>query len=138
MSAIHISRTILFGECDPAGIVYTPRFTDFALEATHQTLSERLGKPCIRTLNEAGLATPVRHTEIDYLHPLRYDQRLQQSVVIREIGKHSYTFGVVGYVGEKNIYRATISYVTLSSQTLQKVPVPAWLRDMLTQLQVRS
>lgn len=133
MSAIHISRTILFGECDPAGIVYTPRFTDFALEATHQALSERLGKPCIRALNEADLATPVRHTEIDYLHPLRYDQRLQQSVVIREIGKHSYTFEVVGYAGEKTIYRATISYVTLSSQTLQKVPVPAWLRDILQQ-----
>ena len=31
-----VRRKVLFGECDPAGIVYTPRFADFSLEAVHQ------------------------------------------------------------------------------------------------------
>lgn len=31
--AVFVSRTILFGDCDPAGVVYTPRFSYFAVEA---------------------------------------------------------------------------------------------------------
>ncbi len=129
-----ISRTVLFGECDPAGIVYTPRFTDFALEATHQALSERLGQPCIRALKAAGIVTPVRHSEIEYLQPLHYDQLLEQEVAIHHIGQHSYSFIVSGRVEEQPVYQASISYVTLCQQRLQKTPVPTWLKEVFQSL----
>ncbi|MFT6816141.1 MAG: acyl-CoA thioesterase FadM, partial [Sphingobacteriales bacterium] len=33
----------MFGDCDPEGIVYTPRFSYFALEATHEAMHIMLG-----------------------------------------------------------------------------------------------
>lgn len=134
MSISVIARTILFGECDPAGIVYTPRFTDFALEATHQALSERLGQPSIRALNAAGIVTPVRHSEIEYLQPLHYDQLLEQEVAIHHIGQHSYGLIVIGRVEEKPVYQAKIRYVTVCQQSLQKIPIPTWLQEVFESL----
>lgn len=134
MSAMVISRTILFGECDPAGIVYTPRFTDFALEATHQTLTKIFGKPSIRVLNDSGLVTPVRHSEVNYLQPLRYDDVLLQDVSVSHIGQHSYTFAINGSVNGSLVFKATISYVVLCQQHLTKVELPDWFRDVLQKL----
>jgi acyl-CoA thioesterase FadM len=30
------TRTILFGDCDPGGVIYTPRVAHFVVEATHE------------------------------------------------------------------------------------------------------
>ena len=38
-SIITITRKVLFGDCDPEGIVYTPRFSYFAVEAVHEALN---------------------------------------------------------------------------------------------------
>lgn len=35
---VFIKRTVLFGDCDPEGIVYTPRFSYFVLEAVQEAL----------------------------------------------------------------------------------------------------
>jgi acyl-CoA thioesterase FadM len=38
-SIITITRKVLFGDCDPEGIVYTPRFSYFAVEPVHEALN---------------------------------------------------------------------------------------------------
>lgn len=47
---VFIKRTVLFGDCDPEGIVYTPRFSYFVLEAVQEALGVWLGGPGLRTL----------------------------------------------------------------------------------------
>ncbi len=42
---VFIKRTVLFGDCDPEGIVYTPRFSYFVLEAVQEALGVWLGGP---------------------------------------------------------------------------------------------
>jgi hypothetical protein len=49
---ITINRKVLFGDCDPEGIVYTPRFSYFALEATHEAMHIMLGAPSITALKK--------------------------------------------------------------------------------------
>ncbi|PBD21856.1 thioesterase, partial [Pseudomonas aeruginosa] len=46
---VFIKRTVLFGDCDPEGIVYTPRFSYFVLEAVQEALGVWLGGPGLRT-----------------------------------------------------------------------------------------
>ena len=48
------TRTVLFGDCDPAGIVYTPRIAYFVIEAIHEFLSDRLGGEGLRLLEPDG------------------------------------------------------------------------------------
>lgn len=59
-SAFVHRRRILFGDCDPGGIMYTPRVTHFVIEASLDFLSDRLGGPAERRMFEMGVAPPAR------------------------------------------------------------------------------
>ena len=51
-------RTILFGECDPAGILYTPRICEYIVEGALRFLSTSLGEPFERYVFAQNLSLP--------------------------------------------------------------------------------
>ncbi len=71
--AVFVSRTILFGDCDPAGVVYTPRFSYFSVEAIYVALDEWLGTPGLRTLMGFEILPPVRAMSMEFLMPLTWE-----------------------------------------------------------------
>lgn len=44
-----IQRAVLFGDCDPGGVIYSPRVADFVVEAAMEFVSDRLGAPAARS-----------------------------------------------------------------------------------------
>ena len=40
-----VTRTVKWGDCDPAGIIYTPRVLDYAMEIVEAWYREVLGVP---------------------------------------------------------------------------------------------
>ena len=129
---IIIHRKILFGDCDPEGIVYTPRFSYFALEATHDALSDLLGAPSISTLKSMGILTPVRAFDLEFLAPVTWDQELKLEVSISDIGQHSFTFDVHGLLPDETLaFRAAITYVTVSADDKNKRRIPEALLKAL-------
>lgn len=132
-SPITIKRRVLFGDCDPEGIVYTPRFSYFALEATHETLHILLGAPSITALKAMGVLTPVRAFEMEFLAPVTWDDELELEVLVSEIRQHSFTFFVRGLLeSDKLAFTASISYVTVSSDRKEKITVPEKLVEALS------
>lgn len=116
---------MLFGDCDPEGIVYTPRFSYFALEATHEALDIWLGAPFITELKAFGVLTPVRAFDLEFLAPVTWDDELDLKVQIADIREHSFTFDVSGFISaDKLAFTASITYVTVASNTKAKTPVP--------------
>ncbi|MCL6417693.1 acyl-CoA thioesterase [Aestuariirhabdus sp. Z084] len=129
---ITIKRTVLFGDCDPEGIVYTPRFSYFALEATHEALQRLLGKPSIRALKKAGILTPVRAFDLEFLAPVTWDDELNIQVQVADIGQHSFGFRVKGYLPSNDLaFTAAITYVTLSAEDKKVIQVPESLSALL-------
>ncbi|WHI47350.1 acyl-CoA thioesterase [Microbulbifer sp. JMSA004] len=130
---ITIKRQVLFGDCDPEGIVYTPRFSHFALEATHEAMGQLMGGPAIATMKTLGFLTPVRAFDLEFLSPVRWDTELRMAVEVSKISKHAFSFLVNGYVADERLaFRATITYVTISVSTREKIPVPDHFRELLT------
>ena len=68
-------RTILFGDCDPAGIIFTPRVAYFVVEAVHEFLTHILGGPGIRRIFAMDVLPPARAMSIEFLFPLRFGRR---------------------------------------------------------------
>lgn len=131
-NSIMLYRTVLFGDCDPEGIVYTPRFSSFALEATHEAMAIWLGAPAIRALKELGVLTPVRAFNLEFLAPVRWDDTLAMNVLVTDVGKHSFSFAVRGYLSQQCLaFSASITYVTVSSASRIKTRVPPQLRAVL-------
>ncbi|MCO1336248.1 acyl-CoA thioesterase [Microbulbifer sp. OS29] len=131
---ITIKRKVLFGDCDPAGIVYTPKFSNFALEATHDAMAVLLEGPAIARMKQLGFLTPVRAFNLEFLFPVTWDQELNIHVTVSEIGNHSFTFLTRGVLGDGVLaFTASITYVTLSATEKLKTPLPKYLREALVQ-----
>ena len=85
---VTIQRTVLFGDCDPEGFVYTPRFSYFSVEAIQDALSIWLAdKPKdptkkstksggLRKLMDHGILPPARAFSLEFHHPVTWDDEL--------------------------------------------------------------
>lgn len=127
-----VRRRILFGDCDPGGIVYTPRFAHFAVEAGLDFLGQRLGAPVERTLFELGVGPPARAFSMEFLRMLRWDDELELEVSVAAVGTTSFTLEIEGrHLGE-TAFRARITQVCVNMQDQRAVEMPERLRRALT------
>ena len=131
-STIIIKRKILFGDCDPAGIVYTPRFSYFAVEAIHEALNIWLKGPGLRTLMGFDILPPARAFSLAFLHPLTWDDEVSMNVSVDSIGEHSFSFLVEGFMANNTLaFTANLTHVCISPETREIVKVPEKLRALL-------
>lgn len=127
------SRTILFGDCDPAGIVYTPRIAYFVIEAIHEFLSHRLGGEGLRTLFSMGILPPARALSIEFLAPMTWGEVIAIEVDSDEPGTSSFSFAVEGrQIAGEVTFRAAMTQVCVCPERKQPVPVPDALRQALS------
>lgn len=126
-------RNVLFGDCDPAGIVYTPRIAYFVIEAAHDFLTHILGEPAIRALFTMAILPPARALSIEFLAPMVWDDIIDIEVMCEELKTTSFTFLVVGRnsTGEAT-FRSTLTQVCISAENKRPIAIPEPLRQALS------
>jgi YbgC/YbaW family acyl-CoA thioester hydrolase len=125
-------RTILFGDCDPAGIVYTPRVTYFIVEAVHDFLTHILGAPAVRGLFAMGIRPPARALSIEFLAPMTWDDVIDIEVSCEELKTTSFTFQVVGRKASGEVaFRSSFTQVCVSPENNRPISIPEPLRRAL-------
>ena len=130
------SRVILFGDCDPGGVIYSPRVAHFVVEAGLAFLSHALDGPAARRLFSMGILPPARALSIEFLHPMTWDEAIDIEVSTERVGDHSFTLLVAATNVEGTAtFRATITQVTISPETRRPVPLPLELRVALERAQ---
>lgn len=126
------TRTVLFGDCDPGGIIYTPRVSYFVVEAVHDFLAAALGGPAIREIFAMGILPPARSLSIEFLAPFTWDDVLIITVVPTDVGTTSFGFEVTATTGElRSVFRAMLTQVCVAPETRRPVPVPERLSAIL-------
>lgn len=151
---VTIQRTVLFGDCDPEGIVYTPRFSYFSVEAIQDALSTWLyDKPKdgsrqakksggLRKLMDHGILPPARAFSLEFHHPVTWDDELSIKVWVCQITERSFSFQVEAWLensrlsGAKNIlaFTAKLTQVCMSRESHQSISIPEDLRARLSEL----
>lgn len=130
------SRVILFGDCDPGGVIYSPRVAHFVVEAGLDFLSSALEGPAARRLFSMSILPPARALSIEFLHPMVWDETIEIEVSAERIGEHSFTLLVSASNAEGiKTFRGTITQVTISPETKRPVPLPIDLRAALESTQ---
>jgi len=125
-------RTVLFGDCDPAGFVYTPRVTYFVIEAVHEFLTHILGGPGVRGLFAMGILPPARALSIEFLAPMVWDEIIDIEVSCEEPKTTSFTFLVVGRKASGEVaFRSTFTQVCISPESKRPISIPEPLRRAL-------
>lgn len=129
--AFIVKRRVLFGDCDPAGVVYTPRVAHFVVEAGLDFLRARLGDGVERKLFERGIAPPARAFSLEFLKPMTWDDQLEIQVQVKEIRTHAIVLVFVGRVTGSVVFRSEITQVCIDKESRRPTPVPLDLRNEL-------
>ncbi|MFK0090759.1 acyl-CoA thioesterase [Pseudomonas sp. NPDC090755] len=131
-SPVFVERKVLFGDCDPEGVVYTPRFSYFVLEAVQEALGVWLEGPGLRTLMGFKILPPARAFSLEFLHPVTWDDVLTLKVSVSNVGEHSFSFSVEGRIASGVLaFVASLTQVCVSPDTREVVAVPQQLRARL-------
>lgn len=89
-------RTIIFGDTDPGGIVYTPNFSNYCMEAVEVWFNDYIGVNWSTMNLHDGIGTPIAHMEIDFIGPLLANDILGTVVHIERIGRSSVSVNFEG------------------------------------------
>lgn len=127
---VHLRR-ILFGDCDPGGVLYTPRAANFVVEAGLAYLRDRLGAAPERTLFEMGIAPPARELTIEFLEPMSWDDELEIAVELLELRTRAIVLESTGCVDGTRALAAELTLVCVSTDAMEPVPIPEELREAL-------
>jgi 4-hydroxybenzoyl-CoA thioesterase len=83
--------TVEWGHCDPAGIVFNPRFFEYFDWSTSLLVRERLGveKAAMRTIyGVAGI--PLVDTRATFHRPARYGDEIEIVTAVARVGRSSF------------------------------------------------
>jgi 4-hydroxybenzoyl-CoA thioesterase len=90
---VHIHRVrVRFGDCDPAGIVYFPRFFHFFHEAMESWFDDVLQVPYAGLIQGRKLGFPAVHTEADFAAPCAFGDEIAVEQRVVGLGRTSLRF----------------------------------------------
>jgi 4-hydroxybenzoyl-CoA thioesterase len=116
-------KLIRFAHCDPAGIVFYPRYIELGVEAVEDWFSEALGVSFQVLHEEHRLGIPTVRLDVEFLKPSRHGDRLDFLVSVLEIGRSSMVLRLnVECAGEIR-FRERIKVVLIDLGTMTSVPI---------------
>ncbi len=90
MRGVHVHRVeVRFGDCDPAGIVYFPRFFHLFHEAMETWFSAGLGLSYADLIVARKLGFPAVHSEADFKVPCALGDSIAVELRVARLGRSS-------------------------------------------------
>ena len=124
-------RQVRFGDCDPGGVMYTPRISYFIVEAILDFMSDCFGAPAEKSTPDLGVLPPTRSLNVDFLKPISWDDELEIHVSFKEIRKSAIAFSVHGLIAEEKVFTAELTQVCISPKSKQPTDIPEKMRHAL-------
>lgn len=125
------SQTVLFQHCDPAGIVFYPRYFEM-LNATVETwFARRLGHSFALLHGAMGSSVPTAQIQVTFVAPSRLGEDLDLALQLVRLGRSSADLRVdVTCAGAMRL-RIASTLVHVAAATLRPAPWPEALRRMM-------
>jgi 4-hydroxybenzoyl-CoA thioesterase len=124
-SLIHPVR---FADCDPAGIVFFPRFLEMVNNLTEDWFAQGLGMPFSEFHMARGYGVPVVNTRVDFLKACHLGEPLSLELGIESLGGSSAVLAIRGHVGGEERLRLRHKVVIVSLEARRAVAIPEDLR----------
>ncbi len=131
-----VTRTVKWGECDPAGIIYTPRVLDYAMEALEAWFREVIGVPWLTMNREMGMGVPTVRAEMDFLAAPAPDQDIVTDLRVESLGRASITFLVTGRDGTgREFFRVKLVSCFITRPAFKPTAIPGDFRERIAAYQ---
>jgi len=130
----YVSETrVRFRHCDPAGIVFYPRYFEMINDFVEEWFDQALDHSFHRLLTDMGLGIPTASIQCDFTAPSRWNDTLRQELTLRRIGGSSINFDVrfVGQDDERQRLTANATLVFVDVRSVRPAPMPQALRERM-------
>ncbi|SDG22596.1 acyl-CoA thioester hydrolase [Celeribacter baekdonensis] len=124
----HIFR---HGQCDPAGIVYTPEFFNVFNHTVEAWFCEHLGISYYDLIGPRRIGLGYANAHAEFFAPVRMGDQIDIFIRITRIGGKSYTLELNAMSGEVESLRGYFTTVTTDLNTHTTISIPVEVRDAL-------
>jgi 4-hydroxybenzoyl-CoA thioesterase len=133
------TRNVLvrFSHCDPAGIVYFPRYFDMFNSLIEDWYGEELKQDLV-SLIAKELVTPFVHIECDFKIPSRMGDVIALTLLVERVGRSSLSIAVVCHCDGIERLRARMVTAMISTGTGKPASMPQDLRSAIEAYQQRT
>jgi 4-hydroxybenzoyl-CoA thioesterase len=121
---------IEFNHCDPAGIVFYPRYFEMTNSVVENFFKDEIGRSFASMHVEAQNGVPTVKIEAEFLAPSRLGDMVLFSLDVLQIGRSSVTVRISGAAGDQARMRATLTLVWIDG-----MKAAAWPAQMRAQLE---
>nr|WP_315593510.1 thioesterase family protein [uncultured Cupriavidus sp.] len=127
-----VRRTVRWGDCDPAGVVYTGRFTDYLLGAVGLYTAHMAGGD--GRLGEVhGVGTPCKAMRFEFIGTLWPDDVIDITCTVAAIRTRSFDLHCVARRPDGSpVFDAMFSAICVRLDRREGTPIPDSLRAVLT------
>jgi 4-hydroxybenzoyl-CoA thioesterase len=134
MGRFETSRTLRFGECDPAGIAYFPRYFEM-LNGVVEEWWTALGFPWTGLILQRRIGLPTAHLESDFRAPAIFGDCLSFALEIETVGSRSLALRHTVRRDETLLWEARQTVVATSLDTHKSIAWPDDIRAALVSFQ---
>jgi len=127
-----IAVPIRFAHCDPAGIVFFPRYLEFANQVVEDWFAGPLDMPFDRLHGPEGRSVPTVRLETDFLKPTRLGETLEIALRVERLGRTSCALATEMSAGGAVRVRVRQVIVHADGATLKPLRWPDDLRARMT------
>ena len=132
MNQVFVHEQIIrFAHCDPAGIVYFPRFFDLAHTVMEDWFANGVGYSMPEMILRQRIGTPTVTIHCDFAKALRMGDVLRFELRVTRIGRSSVQLDYRGsFQGEEHLHIVqTIAFVDLDA--MRSIAIPEHARERI-------
>lgn len=131
-SPVTVRRRVLWGECDPAGVVYSPRFSDYLMIAFGWFTRVLAEEPEIAE-ELAALSTPMKGLRLEFRRTLAPGDVFDLTCRVAAVRSRTFDLEIVGAApGGEPAFVGLLSPITCVGPPMLATPIPPALRRALT------
>jgi 4-hydroxybenzoyl-CoA thioesterase len=104
-----------FNHCDPAGIVFYPRYFEMVNSVVENFFADVVAMPFAAMHAKGGSGVPAVRIDAEFVSPSRLGEKLRFSLDVKAVGKSSLTLGIAAKHDGENRMRAELVIVWIES-----------------------
>jgi len=129
--AFIFDQKVLFKHCDPAGIVFYPRYFEMMNDCVEAFFDKKLQWPFEALHGDASVPTADIHTR--FVAPSRLGDRLQLGLTLTRVGRTSMSYWMQARCGDEMRFETEATLVHVDANG-RPVPWPDAIRPKLEEL----
>ena len=131
MAHYESAQKVRFQHCDPAGIVFYPRYFEMINAVVENWFDEALHVPFSTLHFERNLAVPTVTIKTDFLAPSRLDDDLRMTLEVLALGGSSLNLKIRALCGDQERLSADVTLVCVAKETIKPTRWPDDIRSQV-------